>query len=199
MASNTSSSLASKAISLHREDPSPWLPFVLPIDKLMDDAHCRTIGDTLAALGHSWMNKKATEKLWQQLPEEPGLYMFVWAPRLTMNLEKEPTKPQRFRWVLYVGKTGDKSAMTLRQRYKGEYSKYVGRDPEVLWNKDEPKGRPARLDRYLRIQPLEYWYMVIHERPKINHLEKRLVALLSPPLNKSGLPTLQRNPAEKAF
>jgi hypothetical protein len=194
-----STSMASRAIALHREDPSPSLPFALPIDKLMDDAHCRHIAEALKSLGGGWMSKKATKDLWRQLPEEPGLYMFVWTPCLSMTLERAPDNPHRFCWILYIGKTGDRGAMTLRQRYRSGYAKYVERDPEALWDKQEPKGRAARLARYLRIQPLEYWYIVINDRPKIDQLEKRLVALLSPPLNRTGLPKLQINRPEKAF
>jgi hypothetical protein len=191
--------MARRAIALHREDPSPSLPFALPIDRLMDDAYCQNIGGALAAAGSDWMSKKATKELWRQLPEKPGLYMFVWTPCLSMSLEREPANRHCFRWVLYIGKTGDSGAMTLRQRYKGGYAKYMERDPEALWDRNEPKGRPARLARYLRIQPLEYWYIVINDRPKIAHLEKRLVALLNPPLNRTGLPKLQVNRPEKAF
>jgi hypothetical protein len=199
MPTDDATSTLAQTLTLHREDPSPSLNFTLAIDRLMDDDHCRNVSVMLETLGGGWMTKNATRGLWQHLPAKPGLYMFVWAPRLHLPMERTPGEAEQLKWVLYVGKTGDKGKMTLRDRYRGEYSKYVGCDPEELWVDGEPEGRAARLGRYLRIHPLEYWYMTIEDRAKIGQLERRLIALLGPPLNRSGHPRLQKNKPTKAF
>ena len=177
-----------KLLQLHRGDPSPTLEFRPPIARLIDADHCMMLTEELREHGTPWTIKKATPTLWQQLPEAPGLYMFVWRPTFKVDLAAPNCdQGQTFAWVLYVGRTGaDQSGNRLRSRYKGGYAKYLDGDPAGLWETDQPISREARLCRYLLLQPLEYWWTEIENAERIAILERRLVTMLSPPLNKQG-------------
>jgi hypothetical protein len=174
-----------QCLELHRGSPSPTLRFEPPFDRLMDSQLCAALVSALASYGTPWTQKLATPELWQQIPAAHGLYMFVWRPPLRVSTaEALPDTHVTFPWVLYIGRAGNESGGgTLRDRYKREYMHYVAGDPEALWDAEMPQGREALLRRYLRLQPLEYWWSEVVERSRIVPLEKRLIELLNPPLN----------------
>ncbi|NQE65004.1 hypothetical protein E1H18_785 [Caulobacter sp. RHG1] len=47
-------------------------------------------------------------------------------------------------------------------------------------------NRAAALKKYLSLWPLEYWFLPVEDRTAIPDLEKRLIRLFAPPLNKIG-------------
>jgi hypothetical protein len=177
----------SAALALNHTEPTPYLQLKLPVDPLIDERHCQQISESLRLAGKDWECRKATPTLWKQLPTKPGLYMFVWRPSLSFRLAADPDRPVIPPYILYVGQAGGKSNNNLRGRYKGEYAHYVGADPSVLWSTDTGRQvRQERLQRYLTIVPLEYWWSVIEDRDKILQLERRLNYMLSPPLSRVG-------------
>lgn len=183
---------------MHRDDPPPMLAFDVPLNYLMDTDHCNMVTEEFKRLGTAWVTRKAVRNLWEQLPKKSGLYMFVWRPTLRFNLEAVPE--MSFSWVLYVGRAGDATSLnTLRDRYRAEYSRYVSGDPGVLWNTSRYADRKDRLRRFLTLTPLEYWYTEVAERDKIQMLEKRILKILSPPLNMAGGPKLRSTKPVKAF
>lgn len=166
----------------HNED-SPYVEFRLPVNPLIDKPHCESISDVLGDAGTQWTVRKATKEAYGTLPRTGGLYMFVWRPDITFSLATAPPEKQKFAYVLYVGKVGGVgSNNTLRDRYKAEYSRYVERDPKILWDRSTATGRAAVLRRYLTLIPLEYWYTEISDREKIDELERRLLWMFHPPL-----------------
>ncbi len=108
---------------------------VLPIHHQMDEDFCSVVTQDLKTNGAHWERRLATPTLWQQLPADTGLYMFVFASTLSLQLAGAASNTFSPTWVLYVGRAGSPdSHRTIKDRYKGEYGKYVGADPEVLWN-----------------------------------------------------------------
>lgn len=172
----------------HRDDDPPRIDFSVPLDRLMDDAHCQALADDLERVaGDGWEVVKATPDAWRKIPACKGLYMFVWQPAFKVRLASGSPRLASFYWILYVGKAGDgDNQNSLKARYKGEYAKIVGHDPEVLWAEGQPSTRPERLNRLLRVEPLMFWYCVIDDGVEIAGLEKRLYSLFAPPLNASG-------------
>lgn len=185
-------------LARHREQSSIGLGLTLPINWQLDSDLGSALTNDLSGAGAAWEVRRATPGLWQSIPSRCGLYMFVYRSHLKMNLE-DGTHHQAT-WVLYVGRAGSsESARTLKERYRGEYGRYVGGDPENLWSSEPLACRADVLRRYLSIWPLEYWFLVVEDREKIPHLEDRLIKLFSPPLNRNGLLRLRKGEPQPAF
>lgn len=183
----------------HRDSPSPVLHTRLALLRLLDKAGSCALRDDLSRHAQPWERLVATKRTWEMVPAEPGLYMFVWRPffqfevadGLDLDLEQ----------VLYLGQAGAGKyrAATLRSRYKSGYSRYFPGNPALLWDEREVIQRHARLERYLALQPLEFWFTVVQDREKIGLLEDRLIQMLNPPVNRDRRPRLVRGPARPAF
>src|SRR5437764_5133412 len=117
-----------------RDEPAYPLLFEPTIEILIDSVHCDWLNKNIHQSGTRWERRLAVPTLWSQLPDERGLYMFVWRPELALRFAAAPLE-ERFSWVLYVGKAGERDAKkdTIRNRYQGEYSKYVGQNATCLW------------------------------------------------------------------
>lgn len=186
-----------QTLARHREDPPAGIVMMLPIHHQMDKDFCGAVSDDLAKCGAAWEKRLATPDLWKQLPDESGIYMFVFTSSLCLQTTSETYSPS---WVLYVGRAGSGSSRrTIRDRYKGEYSRYVGKDPEILWTAGVPSSRDDRMSQYLTIYPLYYWYTTVAQRERIPHIEDRLIKLLAPMINGRQLPRLRAQPPQPAF
>ena len=171
-------------LARHREHPSIGLDITFPIYWQMDADLGKIVGNDLGEHG-SWEIMRATPSLGDRIPARTGLYMFVFRSHLSLALPNGAT--HRPTWVLYVGRAGSAdSQRTLKDRYRGEYCKYVAGDPEQLWLADSDRTRASTLKKYLSIWPLEYWYLIVDDRAKVPLLEDRLIKLFSPPLNRLG-------------
>ena len=194
----TGTQIIRDTLARHREQPSIGLGFSLPINWQLDSDLGAMLTKDLSAAGAAWEIRRATPSLWQSIPSKCGLYMFVYRSHLKMNLEDG--NQHQATWALYVGRAGSSESMrTLKDRYRGEYGKYVGGDPENLWSSDPLTSRADMLRRYLSIWPLEYWFLVVEDREKIANLEDRLIKLFSPPLNRNGLLRLRKGEPQPAF
>ncbi|MSO38006.1 MAG: hypothetical protein EXQ69_07120 [Acidimicrobiia bacterium] len=174
--------------ALHKfseESVTHALHFRPSLERLMDTDHCQK----LARIFHrtaKWERANAVDTLGSSLPDARGVYMFVWRPALVLPFEAGP--PERFSWVLYVGKAGREGGNddTIKNRYLREYGRFVGGDVTALWNRDPPRYREERLARYLTLRPLEYWFLLLNDPQDIHLLERKLILMLSPPLNTQG-------------
>ncbi len=184
-------------VAKHRDRDSPTLTVDLALQRLLDTADCRALQDTLTAVAGPWEAYTASEHLYEILPDEPGVYMFVWRPPFQFDVHPG-RRSFDLTQVLYVGRAGGTSQNTLKERYK-DYRKYLRADPAQLWEVGEPLTRPGRLARYLALRPLEYWYAVINQPDEVDSVEARLTRLLNPPLNKDRRPKLRSKPAIDAF
>jgi hypothetical protein len=183
-------------LARHRDHPAISLPFSLPINWMLDADLGDALSKDLSVEGGSWETRRATLDL--KVPAECGLYMFVYRSHLKLNLAHGGG--HQATWVLYVGRAGSPdSEKTLRDRYKGEYCKYIGGNPENLWSSEPANNRARLLQRYLSIWPLEYWYLTVQDRNKIPDLEGRLIKLFSPPLNRNGHLRLRKGEPQPAF
>lgn len=176
------------------------LPTVLSFQDIIDEKFCKSVSQELAKDGRAWEVRRATSALWEQIPETPGLYMFVLTSHLRLKMaypESEATLPR----ALYVGKAGSSNGSgTLRARYRAEYKNYVCCDPDRLWEETASSDRKAVLRKYLNLWPLHYWYLEIAERETIGRLETSLIKLLNPPLNAQGVTKMRPvGPAVPAF
>jgi hypothetical protein len=188
-----------QSISRHTdEDPAP-ISFLPSVRYLQDEEYCRTLHEDFKRYGSHWERRRATADLWQMLPQNSGLYMFVWVrDRLLGNI----TNHNNFHlnWCLYVGKAGAGSNNTLQSRYKQEYRKYLeARDPEIFWSERRDVNRQDRLQKVLSLEPIEYWFVEIEDQSKITNLENRLIKLLNPPGNVNGRATLKPQASRPAF
>ena len=164
----------------------------------MDVEFCSAINLEIAASATPWESFKATPTLWNQIPAKCGIYMFLFES--TLRLTAVTSVPSAFQWVLYVGRAGSPdSTKTLKDRYRAEYSKYIGGDPNQLWDATHPRTREDRLKKYLSIYPLRYWFSIIEDRYKIPVIENRLIKILNPPLNVAGRSRLKIMQPEPAF
>lgn len=196
------SSAIKSLLALRRGEQAPPLQLSLPVDLLIDTEHCSRVASVLKEIAAAWETSPALPGLGETLPDSPGLYMFVWEPRISLFLANDE-KHHKFRYVIYVGKTGGSGSQnTLKKRYNGEYAKYVGGDPSILWEPVDVKTRDGMLQRYLTLHPLEYWYMEYPDKKKdqIDKHEEYLRRLLSPPCNIQQPRTrVRKGPACPAF
>lgn len=185
-----------RLVHRHRDEPSPVLPTEWPLLRLLDSFGSKALTEDLKEAAQPWEAKEATDRLWEVLPDSPGLYMFVWRPWFRFNmaetLRTDDSKPDSVSQILYIGQagaSGTNSGSTLKQRYKS-YSKHIRGDPRELWAPALPMTRP-QLARYLSLRPLEYWFTVIEDRREIKPLESRLISMFNPPMNKNELPKIK--------
>ncbi|MGY1714215.1 hypothetical protein ACI78R_07145 [Geodermatophilus sp. SYSU D01106] len=174
------------ALQMHCDDDWASVTFRPPFLRLLDVDHCSVLSAQLAELGE-WEIRSAVPDL--QLPDAPGLYMFVWRPTLVLKAAQAPHE-RTFPWVLYCGRTGaGASTNTLASRFRTGYSKYLIGEPSDLFLREPPADRAGRLGRYLQLRPLEFWFLEIDDQVKIAQLEKRLIKALAPPLNSQHNPS----------
>jgi len=167
----------------YRYESAALLYFAPCIEQLIDSNYCRNLTLLLHVKDLEWERYLATPTLGDALPREKGIYMFVWRPDFSMKFENNIE--ERLTWILYVGKAGIEGGTndTLKDRYKSEYSKYVGKDAGCLWEKTDVSARRDRLKRYLTLRPLEYWCLPLENTGDILLYETKLLTLLRPPLN----------------
>lgn len=179
-----------RSVIRHSVEDSPALEIQLGIAPMLDVPAHKVLQDDLRADASPWEAHVAAESLTDVLPEQPGLYMFVWRPsiRLVMADETESS----FHQVLYIGQAGGsgQGGNTIRNRFK-DYRKHLRGDPEALWTQEPPTTRTARLTHYLALRPLEFWFSTVEDRSKIRNLESRLINLYNPPLNSQSRPRLR--------
>jgi hypothetical protein len=183
-----------------RDEPASILAFTPCIEKLIDSEHCRQIGALMHQNGAKWERRKATNSLHKSLPSIRGVYMFVWRPCLTLRFDPHD-EMQVVTFVLYVGKAGVEGGVsdTIQSRYQGEYSKYIARDASSLWEEKVPETREERLEKYLTLRPLEYWFLPVERVRDIVQMEKQLIKMLRPPLNTQHGVRLRPGKSEPAF
>ncbi len=196
-----------KRILIKFRDEEPHSLYFEPrLDRLMDSEECQGFSTVLHESGRRWERRPATATLATMLPDERGIYMFVWCPALSLlcdeGSDSKAPRAERFRYVLYVGKAGVEEGKTdtLKERFKSGYAKYIGNDPSPLWTErvpDDPK-REQLLSRYLALRPLEFWYIILKDMKEIQTFEKKLIKTLNPPLNKQHGRRLRIGKAEPA-
>ncbi len=179
-----------------RDEASPTLDLQIPLLRLLDVPLCEALNKKLHEVAGEWEVMMATERAAESLPDEPGLYMFVWRPHLKF---RAPQRPDTFATILYVGKAGaDPSDSTIRDRYR-TYTRYLASEPDKLWEEPVVRTRHTLLTRYLKLEPLEFWYTVIPDRQEVTQLEKQLIKILNPPLNGQESPKVRLTTPQPAF
>lgn len=185
--------LQSRLISNRLEKPI-GLDLEIPLSYQLDQEYCKVLNNELPG---NWEVRRATKGLWRTLPEECGIYMFVFQLPLQLTAERQKIRPH---YILYIGRAGDEnSTRTFRDRYKGEYDKYIEGDPAALWEDKPVSSRAEKLRKYLTIYPLEYWFYRIEDRSKISSIESKLIRFLNPPLNTVGKARLRKKTEVPAF
>lgn len=161
-----------------------------------DRPSCEAIQETFLATTTPWEVHKATANLGKgtSLPDEQGLYMFVWRPFFSFSKADETR--EHFPVILYVGSTGNAvSDGTIRSRFAGEYSKLLVTDGNLA-HEEIPEGqmtRESKLKFGLSLKPLEFWCSVVTKAENINRLENHLLRMIRPPLN-TVVPQLEAKP-----
>ncbi|GAA2183396.1 hypothetical protein GCM10009848_04900 [Micromonospora lupini] len=186
----------------YRDEPSPVLKVELALMRLLDTRGCDALAQDLREMAKPWEVYTAASSLKDVLPEDPGLYMFVWRPPFKFELDSGSSRPGSIAQVLYVGQAGataqNPSGNTLRGRFR-EYTRYLDAPPEGIWQDDVAARRASVLSRCLSLRPLEYWCAVVPNRTQIALLEDRLIKLLNPPANLNRGPRLRAQPPVPAF
>lgn len=133
-----------------------------------------------------WTVMEATTGLADHLPDQSGLYLFIWRIPFPMPTQRDPA--MCFRAVLYVGQAGAQhDTGTLKKRYAAEYATIINRSPIAIWNSDM-SSRASRLAKLLSLRHLEYWYTVTPAREHLLLYEDALISLFNPPGNTKSSP-----------
>ncbi|MEZ0071636.1 hypothetical protein ABH927_000971 [Planotetraspora sp. GP83] len=179
-----------RSVIRHSIESSPALEIQLGIAPMLDVPAHRVLQDDLRVEASPWEVQVAVASLTDILPEQPGLYMFVWRP--SIRLAMADNSQASFHQVLYIGQAGGagQRGNTIRNRFK-DYRRHLRGDPEALWTQEPPTTRSARLTHYLALRPLEFWFATVEDRSKIKNLESRLINLYNPPLNSQNRPRLR--------
>lgn len=185
-----------EVVAEHRDSPSPVLSLDVPLLRLLDGPGCGSLDKKLREVAGEWEVMLAKERLWESLPKSPGIYMFVWRPTFRWHVS---ARPDSVCYYLYVGQTGaGASGATLRDRYKS-YTKYLAGSPDKLWEEPAVRTRTSTFERYLKLEPLEFWYTVVQSPSEVNLLEDQLIKLLMPPLNGQRAPKVRLTTPRPAF
>lgn len=179
-----------RSVIRHRAEAGPSLDIRLGIAPMLDVPAHKVLQDDLEEHASLWEQALAVESLGSALPDEAGLYMFVWRPSIRLAMADDSWSS--FHQVLYIGQAGGSGQRgnTLRNRYK-DYKKHLRGNPENLWTEEPPTTRSGRLTHYLALRPLEFWFATVEDRAKIKNLEARLINLYNPPLNNQNRPKLR--------
>jgi hypothetical protein len=175
--------LYKSAAATYRNIGGRNIEFAIPPSGWLDLDAIEALEDSIKGASNScWHKARATEDLGQLIPEDPGLYMFIWAPNF--RFRREDDKVLRPRHIVYIGQAGHNSQGTLRARYQQEYAKLVHSNPNIHWEQMEPdKTRESRVGRHLNLFPLEYWWLPCHQTSMLGFLEAELINLFHPPAN----------------
>ncbi|MFJ9915541.1 hypothetical protein [Actinacidiphila glaucinigra] len=179
-----------RSVIRHSIEPTPALEIQLGITPMLDIPAHRVLQDDLRMHASLWDSVLATEDLHRSLPDEPGLYMFVWRPSIRLAMADQTESS--FHQVLYIGQAGGSGQRgnTLKNRYK-DYRRHLRGNPEDLWTREPPTSRAGRLTHYLSLRPLEFWYATVEDRSLIKNLEARLINLYNPPINNQNRPRIR--------
>lgn len=179
-----------QSVIRHSIERSPALAFELGIGPILDEAAHQVLRNDLQTHATPWEKLQATDGLAASLPDDPGLYMFVWRP--TFGLTMSDGTESKFHQILYIGQAGGakQQGNTLRNRYK-DYRKHLRGNPEDLWVAEPPTTRAGRLTHFLTLRPLEFWFTTVGDRSLIENLESRLINLYNPPANTQKRPRLR--------
>lgn len=186
-----------ESLARHRHERPPAITLNLPLFPNLDVTMCDVVSADLAKGSHHWERQRAVKDLWRTLPSASGLYMFIFSSPLRLRCNIGVHQPS---WVLYVGRAGSEAAAySIKDRYRQNYARYVEGDPELLWSAEQVVNRDQKLQRYLTIYPLEFWWLEVEDLAKIKPLEDHLIKMLDPLLNKTQKLNLRPSPPEPAF
>ena len=186
-------------ISLNAGAQGRHLPCLIPIGMMINSKRCEAFQRQIeTAADGKWEVLPAKAASASSVPKLPGIYMFVWHPTLVLT-RSQPHSDYPLRYILYVGSTGaDDSAGTLRERYR-TYVPHFEANPRSLWTDEALKSRNARLDCFLSLIPLEFWFLACAEANLIDEIEARLIEFLNPPINARKEPVLRPTSTRTAF
>ena len=175
------------------------VPFTPSIRFLQDKGFCKTLEKDLKNFGTNWEKRIATKNLSDLLPDYPGLYMFVWK-NTEISFVVDTDKSENFNWCLYIGQAGaNQSQNTIKSRYKNEYASYIDSPPDGFWDDAHKNDRKSRIQLLLSLCKLEFWFLTVADRSKIESLESRLIRAFRPPGNQIGKNTLRPRKPVAAF
>jgi hypothetical protein len=197
---NMNESELNQTIHKHRDELATLLEFCPRIEKLVDIDHCEQIQKFIHSHGSKWEKRSAISSLGDSLPNEQGVYMFVWTPKFSFEFDTGIVEP--INWIVYVGKAGinDGKNDTIKSRYISEYRHYLGCNPSMLWDSKAIECREQRLKKFLNLWPLSFWYLPLGETTprEIELAERQLIRLFNPPLNVVHTRRLRPNKPEPA-
>ncbi len=167
----------------------------MPTRLQLDLEYASRLSMDLCDKGGVWERRQAVPELGSELPDEPGLYLFVWTPTLRLKVDGKNVAPARH--VLYAGMTD----VSLRRRFAGEYKRLLWAEPKLMWTDGAWQSRQGRLGAYLSVLDLEYWWLP-YASPHVPELaddEKRIIKYFNPPLNDKDRYRAEIAPPRKAF
>lgn len=185
------------SFELFSDEHTPALLFTISVNAWLREHFDGKVAKRLSSLQSSWETRPVTKSLQENIPDTPGIYMFIWRPGFTLKLATG-TSEQKFQWVLYLGITES----SLKARYKNEYKKVLFKKEKTsraLWDSRQAETRREKLERFLSLRPLEYWYLPCSDTVLLKTLESHLIELLAPPLNAQKQARLKIGKTGKAF
>jgi hypothetical protein len=151
-----------------------------PVERVQNVEFYTLLLNDLKSVASPWESYPLGANVFQLLPADPGLYMFVWGPAaLTFSTDKDPLCFQK---ILYIGK----ASVSLKDRFRSEYRRIIETaDPSLFWHDTPAETRQARLQRLLSLEPIDLWFCRIPSTKVdlIDNLETRLIELINPPGN----------------
>jgi len=187
---------------------SPAIDIRLPLIHVGNLERQRHLSEMMEGLG-SWECMRAHPDAAREIPKKPGLYMFVWCPPLRLKFA-DPIKVCSAsetnayfvtNYVVYIGQAGGGGGRgDLCARFKGDYARILKQgSPKELFSRTEGKTRKEKLERYLSLEPLDYWFMVVEDTDALMALERSLQEFLNPPAIIQNRAVLYTAETRKAF
>ena len=180
---------------------------LVPIETQLDQSQLVIFKDLQSEFG-AWNSRHAGRSVKRILPETPGIYMFVWSPNAPFNvINGEAISVSRpFSSVMYVGIAED----SIYRRYDEYFRILQMRRPEYLFEVEDT-SRDGRLQKYLSIYPLQFWWAPLSSRNQrrlnnrrsrvsfLKNIEERVIKFFNPPVNVQHTIKVHVGKEEKAW
>lgn len=150
------------------------------VELVQNEQFYSLLSNDLSAVASPWESYPLGANIFQLLPEEPGLYMFVWKPSALRF--RTDSNTLYFNKVLYLGK----ASVSLKDRFRNEYRRIIeAASPELFWDDAGVDSREMRLRRIFSLTPIDIWFcrVAVNNVNLIDNLETRLITLINPPGN----------------
>ncbi len=167
---------------------SMQVDMVLPVDQLLNKGRLNKLKSAILA-AKSRIFFDVDKKNFDELPEEPSVYMLIWRPEFSIDFYQDEFIG--FNYVVYVGDTENIKNECLN----GELADFNS-NMAVHFDESQKENIFLRVKNFSNL----ICYCIIDEKENLNLLKEQLLSVFCPPGNKQKIIySASYGKTEKAF